>query len=83
MARCGETNTKLSEELSTMKSAQDLVVVRIDGRIAAISTDYKQLAAITAKIAQQKTPAFKNITAETVGLESICEIRKGDRKSVV
>ena len=42
-----------------MKSAQNWVVVMIDGRIASISTDYKQLAVIATKAAQQKIPAFK------------------------
>ena len=60
----------------TMKSAQDWIIVRIDGKITSISTDYKQLAAITAKLAQQKMPAYKKITAETVGHEFILEIRK-------
>lgn len=59
-----------------MKSAQDWIVVRIDGKITSISTDYKQLAAITAKLAQQKIPAYKKITAETVDFEYILEIRK-------
>ena len=76
MARCGEGNGKLSDGLLIMKSAQEWVVVRIDGRITAISTDYKRLAAITTKVAQQKTPAYKTITAETVDLEYILEIRK-------
>ena len=76
MARCGEENGKLSDETMTMKSAQDWIVVRIDGKITSISTDYKQLAAITTKLAQQKMPAYKRITAETVDLEYILEICK-------
>lgn len=60
----------------TMKSAQDWIVVRIDGKITSISTDYKQLAAITTKLAQQKMPAYKKITAETVDIEYILEICK-------
>ena len=76
MARCGEENGKLSDETMTMKSAQDWIVVRIDGKITSISTDYKQLAAITTKLAQQKMPAYKKITAETVDLEYILEICK-------
>lgn len=76
MARCGEENGKLSDETMTMKSAQDWIVVRIDGKITSISTDYKQLAAITTKLAQQKMPAYKKITAETVDIEYILEICK-------
>lgn len=59
-----------------MKSTQEWVVVRIDERIAAISTNYAALAAITAKLAQQKSPAYRKITAETIGFEEVWEIRK-------
>ena len=59
-----------------MKRTQEWVVVRIDERIAAISTDYAALAAITAKLAQQKSPAYKKITAETIGCDEVWEIRK-------
>lgn len=52
------------------------VVVRIDGKIAAISTDYRLLAAISAAIKCQKTPAYDNISAETVGLDHIWELRR-------
>lgn len=48
------------------------IVVRIDGKIASISTDYRQLAAITAKLALTTTAdakAYKGIAADT---ESIC-----------
>jgi O-6-methylguanine DNA methyltransferase len=76
LARCGEENGKLSDETMTMKSAQDWIVVRIDGKITSISTDYKQLAAITTKLAQQKMPAYKKITAETVDIEYVLEICK-------
>ena len=62
-----------------MISAQDWVIVRIDGKIAAISTDYRHLAAITAKMAQQKSPAHRIITAETVGFEQVWEIRQSAR----
>lgn len=64
------------KRLSTMKSAQEWVIVRIDGKVAAISTDYKLLAAITARLAQQKSPAYRKITAETVGFDEVWEIRK-------
>ncbi len=48
------------------------IVVRIDGKIASISTDYRQLAAITAKLAlttAADAKAYKGIAADT---ESIC-----------
>lgn len=59
-----------------MKSTYEWVIVRIDGQIAAISTDYAALATITAKLAQQKSPAHKEITAVTVGFDEVWEIRK-------
>ena len=51
------------------------MVVRIDGKIAAISTDYAALAAISARLAQQKSPAYRKVTAETVGFEDVWDIR--------
>ena len=63
------------KRLSTMKSALEWVIVRIDGKIASISTDYRHLAAITARLAQQKSPAYRKITAETVGFDEIWNIR--------
>ena len=64
------------KQLSTMKSAHEWVIVRIDGKVAAISTDYRHLAAITARLAQQKSPAYRKITAETVGFDDVWELRK-------
>lgn len=52
------------------------VIVRIDGKIAAISTDYSALAAIAARIAQQKTPAYGNICAETVDFSTVWSLRQ-------
>lgn len=62
-----------------MKSAQEWVIVRIDGKVAAISTDYRLLAAITARLAQQKSPAYRKITAETMGFDDVWELRKHAR----
>ena len=51
------------------------VIVRIEGKIAAISTDYSALAAISTRLAQQKSPAYREVTAETVGFEEVWDIR--------
>ena len=59
-----------------MDTDRKWVIVRIDGKIAAISTDYAALAAISTKLAQQKSPAFQKITAETVGFEEVWKIRQ-------
>ncbi len=58
-----------------MDTDRKWVVVRIDGKIAAISTDYKALAAISARLVQQKSPVYRKITAETVGFEDVWDIR--------
>lgn len=58
-----------------MDTDRKWVVVRIDGKIAAVSTDYRLLAAISATIAQQKNPTYKDICAETVDLPYVWELR--------
>lgn len=59
-----------------MDTDREWVVVRIDGKIAAVSTDYRLLAAISAAIKCQKTPVYDNICAETVGLDHIWKLRR-------
>ncbi len=58
-----------------MDTDRKWVIVRIDGKIAAISTDYKALAAISARLVQQKSPVYRKITAETVGFDQVWDIR--------
>ena len=62
-----------------METDRKWVVVRIDGRIAAISTDYAALAGISARLAMQKSPAYMKITAETVRFEQVWDIRMNAR----
>ena len=61
-----------------MDTDRKWVVVRIDGKIAAVSTDYRLLAAISATIAQQKSPAYNEIRVETVDLPYVWELRNTD-----
>ena len=58
-----------------MDTDRKWIVVRIDGRIASISTDYAALAAISARLAQQKSPMYRKITAETLAFENVWDIR--------
>lgn len=58
-----------------MNTDRKWVVIRIDGKIAAVSTDYRLLAAISATIAQQKSPAYRDICAETVDMSYVWELR--------
>ena len=62
-----------------MDTDRKWVIVRIDGKIAAISTDYKALAAISARLVQQKSPIYRKITAETVGFDQVWNIRMNAR----
>ena len=62
-----------------MNTDRKWVIVRIDGKIAAISTDYKALAAISARLVQQKSPVYRKITAETVGFDQVWDIRMNAR----
>ena len=59
-----------------MDTDRKWVVVRIDGKIASVSTDYKALADITARIAAQKSPAYDRICAETVDFDHVWELRR-------
>lgn len=53
------------------------IIVRIDGKIAAISTDYAKLAAIAARLAQQqKSVVYDSICADSATLEEIWNLRK-------
>lgn len=70
------------------------VIVRIDGKIAAISTDYRMLAKISAEIARRsqdnagkkrnkanagRQGLYEEISARTVGFDEIWQLRKSVR----
>ena len=59
-----------------MNTDRKWVVVRIDGKIAAVSTDYRMLSEIADKLSGQKTPQHQNISAETVDFDFIWSLRK-------
>ena len=69
-----------------METDRKWIIFRIDGKIASISTDYRQLAAITAKLAlstSADTKAYKGIAAatqkicaDTVSFEEVWNIRQ-------
>lgn len=79
-----------------MDTDRKWVVVRIDGKIAAISTDYRQLAVISTMLARSgggadgkggkksrtqadRTCLYGEITATTVGMEEIRQLRNDVR----
>ena len=57
-------------------SDQKWIVVRIDGKVAAISTSYEALAAIAQRLAQQKSIDHRNIIAETVCFNEVWKLRQ-------
>lgn len=59
-----------------MDTDRKWIIVRIDGRIAAISTDYAALAAISSRLAQLKSPAYRMITAERVEFADVWKLRQ-------
>ena len=82
----------LHETTLIMNTDRKWVVVRIDGKIAAISTDYRMLADISARLAapavQSKTKGRKGgfrtsyreeITATTVGFDEVWKLRRETR----
>ena len=62
-----------------VENTQKWIIVRIDGKVAAISTGYAALAAIAERLAQQKGVTHKNISAETVGFDEVWRLRQSLR----
>ena len=55
------------------------VIVRIDGKVAAISTDYRLLSEISARLASTRTKIshlYGEISAVTAGFDDVMELRK-------
>lgn len=63
------------KQFLNMASDRKWVIVRIDGKIAAISTDYKALADVAARLAKESRPEHMNVVAETVSFDSVWELR--------
>lgn len=64
------------QTLKTMETDRKWIIVRIDGKIAAISTDYRQLAAISARLAKDPKQKFGEVTASSAGFEEIWKLRQ-------
>lgn len=74
----GEGSPETTRDMETDKK---WVIVRIDGKIAAISTDYRLLAGLTARIAREEEKKtamplpYEKITAEVVPFEYVWDLR--------
>lgn len=59
-----------------MKNDRKWIIVRIDGKIAAVSTDYRQLATISARLAKDEKHEYGEISAVTAGMEEVWRLRQ-------
>jgi O-6-methylguanine DNA methyltransferase len=59
-----------------MDTEKKWIIVRIDGRIAAISTDYRQLASISARLAKDTKARYGSVTATAAEFEEIWKLRQ-------
>lgn len=59
-----------------MDTEKKWIIVRIDGRIAAISTDYRQLASISARLAKETKARYGSVTATAADFEEIWKLRQ-------
>ena len=58
-----------------METDRKWIVVRIDGKLAAVSTDYRMLASITDRLAK-KDAVYKEITAAAVSFDEVWKLRQ-------
>ncbi len=58
-----------------MDSRLKWIIVRLDGKIAAISTDYRLLASIGARLARDGRQKYGEISAKAVGFDEIWKLR--------
>ena len=63
------------QEHEAMETDRKWIIVRIDGKIAAVSTDYRMLASITARLAQ-KDVHYNEISATSASFEQVWNLRK-------
>ena len=52
------------------------VIIRIDGKISSISTDYRAMLAIAGELSRQKNPEYAEITIRTVSFEDVWDLRR-------
>ena len=61
-----------------MDTDKKWVIVRIDGKIAAISTDYRLLSEISARLASvpmKNSPLYGEVSAVTVDFKEVLDLR--------
>ncbi len=58
-----------------MENDRKWIIVRIDGKITAISTDYRLLASISARLAREGKCTYGHISADAVGFDEVWRLR--------
>ncbi len=58
-----------------METDRKWIIVRIDGKIAAVSTDYGRLASISARLARDGKCAYEHISADVVSFDEVWKLR--------
>ncbi len=58
-----------------METDRKWIIVRIDGKIAAVSTDYSQLASISARLSREGKTIYEHVSAVTVGFDEVWKLR--------
>ena len=59
-----------------MDNDRNWIIVRIDGKIAAISTDYRHLASITARLSREGKARFGEISAKAASFDEVWQLKK-------
>lgn len=62
--------------LKPMETDRKWIIVHIDGKIAAVSTDYRQLAAISSRLSKEMKVRYESITATAVSFDEIWRLRQ-------
>ncbi len=58
-----------------METDRKWIIVRIDGKIAAVSTDYSLLASVSARLARDSKRTYGEITATAAGFDEVWRLR--------
>ncbi len=58
-----------------METERKWIIVRIDGKIAAVSTDYNFLASISSRLARDSKPKYTEIIATSVDINEVWRLR--------
>ncbi len=67
--------TNFDKTHQIMETDRKWIIVRIDGKIAAVSTDYSLLASISARLSRDPKPKYSEITATAAAFGEVWKLR--------